>query len=106
MASIHLLSLLTILGFAALIYYVKKQGRTAASRQGKLREYEKSQAIGAIIGPILNGVIFIGVILVSWNSIPPGNEPIIYFMFGIAALFLIYGLYKWYRFKQQQEKSR
>ena len=83
-----------------LVIWARRRQRGAAVRAGRGEEYDRNKARASAFVNLLAGAILVVVMLASWSSVPPGNEPVfaLFLLVGLGGIF--YGLYKWYRLRR------
>jgi len=87
------------------IFFLKRlrqYGKAQAAKANKTEQYERRTAYLYAIIFILVGLLWQGTTLINWSSISPGNEPIAAMGIVIGLGFVVFGLYKFYRYHSKR----
>lgn len=100
-ASEWILTIVIAAAFFSFNLWLRRYSKAKMAEIGKAEEYKvNTESAGAVMFPLL-GLAMMGMLWVIRSSIPPGNEPIVWVIACIGVLFILYGLFKWYRLKHR-----
>jgi len=77
----------------------ERRNRAKAAKGNKTDEYNKLKVYSSAFAFILSGLVFQ---LSMLSSLPPGNEPIAAIGIIIGLAFIVFGLYKVYRYHSER----
>ncbi|HKQ77109.1 MAG TPA: hypothetical protein VJ810_25660 [Blastocatellia bacterium] len=87
------------------VFFLKRlrlYGKAQAAKANKTEQYERRTAYLYAIVFILLGLLWQGTTLINWSSIPPGNEPTAAMGIIIGFAFMLFGIYKLYRYHSKR----
>jgi uncharacterized membrane protein len=93
--------ILVVTGWTVFIVWFKRHSKRIPGVDN-LKQYKTKQALISAVVNIGVGLLLTVVMLFNWKNVPPGNEifGISFIAFGVVSI--LYGFYKYYRFRSSK----
>ena len=96
----NILSYLIFVAWLSFFIWYMRRAKLKAAQLNKAQEFERAKMRGgAVIYPAI-GALLIGMMLFNWQSVPQGNEPVVFLITGLGVISILFGLYKLYRLRR------